>query len=88
MVEHNLELQFNMDDSGENDKDERECAIPFGNRPRGCWQHKYCSAQCLQCYKGTDKKANLVRKIRSSRKAQWSASATLMQAIKGTFSLP
>ncbi len=26
MVEHNLELQFNMDDLGENDKDERECA--------------------------------------------------------------
>ncbi len=25
-------------------------ATPFGNRPRGCWQHKYCSAQCLQCY--------------------------------------
>ena len=34
-----------------------------------------------------DKKANLVRKIRSSRNAQWSASAMLMQAIKGTFSV-
>ena len=26
MVEHNLELQFNMDDLGENNRDERECA--------------------------------------------------------------
>jgi len=26
MVEHNLELQFNMDDLGEHNRDERECA--------------------------------------------------------------
>ncbi len=26
MIEHNLELQINMNDLGENDKDERECA--------------------------------------------------------------
>jgi len=26
MAEHNLKLQFNMNDLGENDRDERECA--------------------------------------------------------------
>ncbi len=76
-----------------NDSD-RGCqqeATPFRNRPRGYFlpaQSQWTPASDRAGSISTaDKKANLVPKIRSSRKAQWSASATLIQAIKGTFSV-